>query len=273
MSDVIKTDYALGIECRNSARDIFEECIREQGFADEPHKFDPAQYRDEMNDAAHERADGSEHVIYTHRALQICANCDTTMGEEFVDDVGIGDNPTFESIATLIAYGQMRGMIQDHLDTLTEEWRTDGVTEYNILQHFLPALINGDFSGLTEREEKELLDFIHTESDDIQQANCWTTIGTDDSADGFFGTCEVSGAKGTVETVRLVNVEAQRENAELLKWEKEPIVTPERVALNLVFDLRRAICDLDGYTPRDAELLLAGPLHRIQEITHEKESA
>lgn len=76
---------------------------------------------EEASDLAHEYADGSEHVIYYHKAHDICQNCDTAYGEEFIEDVGPGDDPTYDSIAVLIAYGELRGRIMEKLTDREEE--------------------------------------------------------------------------------------------------------------------------------------------------------
>lgn len=112
--DVIKTERALYIECHNAAVDILEEWKRENPD-DEPDADDS-----EWSDRAHEWADSSQHVIYNYRAIQICANCDTTRGEEFVEDVGLPETPTFESIAVMIAFGEIRARIEDELREIIE---------------------------------------------------------------------------------------------------------------------------------------------------------
>lgn len=254
MSDVINTDRALYLECKNLAIEIFEEFLDKHG-----RDFDPEQYSDEMSDRAHEMADGHEAVIYNYRAIQICANCDTTLGEEFVEDTGLPENPTFESIACAIAYGQMRGQIEQELQEIVEAWESEDWTEYDVSQHFIPALINDDWSELTIPENKALEWFVLTEAGNIATFH-WST----DGGDGYFATCEVTGIKATCETVKLVNMDIVQANRELLTPEHDEKPTPLRAALNIAFDLRRAICDLEGWTPRDAELLLAGPLSRLQ---------
>lgn len=115
MNDVIKNDYALWKECREFAAEILAE------WRDENPGECPDPYDSEWSDRAHEYADGSQNVIYTYRALQICANCDTTLGEEFLEDIGMPENPTFEGLATLIVYGEMRARIEESIRELIEE--------------------------------------------------------------------------------------------------------------------------------------------------------
>ena len=73
-----------------------------------------------MMDRAHEDADGHEAVIYTYRALQICANCNTDQGEAFLEETGMPKEVTFNKLATIIAYGEMRARIESKLDELIE---------------------------------------------------------------------------------------------------------------------------------------------------------
>lgn len=114
--DVIKNDYQLSQECDALAEAIFDEIMADNEGED------PKSLRDDMMDRAHEDADMSQHVIYTYRALQICANCDTSMGEQFLEDTGMPAEPTFNGLATIIAYGEMRGRIEATLDHMIDNW-------------------------------------------------------------------------------------------------------------------------------------------------------
>jgi EAL domain-containing protein (putative c-di-GMP-specific phosphodiesterase class I) len=54
----------------------------------------------------HQICDGHQWVIYTHKALQFCANCDTDEGEDWLDDIGA----TYSSLAehaSAIVYGTL----------------------------------------------------------------------------------------------------------------------------------------------------------------------
>lgn len=70
--------------------------------------------------------------------------------------------------------------------------------EYEIGEHLLPALINGDFTGLSDADAREF---------DVWETNArtaaggighWTTI--DGRADAF-GRCDVTGLRGATERV------------------------------------------------------------------------
>ena len=62
---------------------------------------------DEPTDRAREYADGSQWVIYYHKAHELCANCNTDNGEQFLEDVGTPDDVTYNKLATSIAYGEL----------------------------------------------------------------------------------------------------------------------------------------------------------------------
>ncbi len=73
----------------------------------------------DLNDVAHELADGSEHVIYYYKAHAICQNCNTLYGEEFLIDCGfdVGNmaNP-YDEIATIISYGEIYTRLYHAID-------------------------------------------------------------------------------------------------------------------------------------------------------------
>lgn len=117
MSDFEINDRILSTECDDLAQEIFDETMR-NAAPDEDAEF----HRDTMFDRAHEAADGHEWVIYTYKAHMLCAHCDTTLGEEFLEDVGMPSEPTYDSLGSLIAYGTIRGMIEQELAELIDAW-------------------------------------------------------------------------------------------------------------------------------------------------------
>ena len=71
-----------------------------------------------IDDAAEfiqQTCDGHEWVIYHHKAIQICASCNTDIGEAFLEDVGMPETPTLNSIASLIVYAELEGRAMAHL--------------------------------------------------------------------------------------------------------------------------------------------------------------
>lgn len=106
MSDTIQNDYQLDQYAESCARDILAEV---------------AEHRRDVIDMAHEHADGSEHVIYHHKAHAICQNCNTDNGEAFLEDVGNPEPVTYDSLATVIAYGELRARIENAIAELQAE--------------------------------------------------------------------------------------------------------------------------------------------------------
>lgn len=74
---------------------------------------------------------------------------------------------------------------------------TDGwqVSEFEVLEHFLPALINDDRTGLTDDEEHALDMFLEKQ---LSGPGHWDY----EHSSGAFGTCEITGYKATLATVR-----------------------------------------------------------------------
>jgi len=116
VSDII-TDYMLGQECRELAQDIFGEMLT--GLArDET----PKDHLDDMRDRARESVDGHHWVIYTHKSLLICAHCDTSDGEAFVEDTGLPTPFSLSTIATAIVFGEMLARAEMALQDLCDDW-------------------------------------------------------------------------------------------------------------------------------------------------------
>ncbi len=73
--------------------------------------------------------------------------------------------------------------------------------EYRIAAHYLPALINGDYTGMTDAEEREFTDFL--ESID-RRVTHWDVTDYGDN----FARCEVTGLHADCATVRAYFPEA-----------------------------------------------------------------
>lgn len=116
MKDEI-TEFGLTCEAESLAREIFDE-YRDAGGED----WHPYEDEDDMMDRAHEYADGHAWVIYTHKALRLCAECNTDRGEEFVDDVGLPEPFTLAGAAAAVAYGELRARIEEALRDLIEAY-------------------------------------------------------------------------------------------------------------------------------------------------------
>lgn len=124
MTDFQINDHLLTKECAALAKDIFDEIMAEHPDSE------PEDLREDMFDRAHETADGHAWVIYNYRALMLCAHCDTSDGEAFLDDVGVEWNQgesTIYTVATAIAYGEMRARIEQDIQQLIEDWEAPQV--------------------------------------------------------------------------------------------------------------------------------------------------
>lgn len=76
--------------------------------------------------------------------------------------------------------------------------------EYDVLAAFIPSIINGDESGLTDYEIGEIDDFMSAAAEYAQsrpgyRSHHWTTDG-----EAGFGRCEISACLGDREILQLV---------------------------------------------------------------------
>jgi hypothetical protein len=117
MSDFQINDHILTKECESLAADIFAEVLGELESDETP---DGNRY--EMFDRANEVVDGHEWIIYNYRALMLCAHCDVSEGEAFLQDVGMPNDVTIHKLACLIAYGEMHFRVCRALVDLIESW-------------------------------------------------------------------------------------------------------------------------------------------------------
>ena len=60
----------------------------------------------DVYDYMHQVCDGHEDVIYTYKAIQLCANCDTENGEEQLQEIGY-EAATFNEYASKLAYATL----------------------------------------------------------------------------------------------------------------------------------------------------------------------
>lgn len=116
MSEFQINDGILWRECKELAEEIFRDVMESNPGSS------PEDLREEMFDRAHETADSHQWVIYTYKAKMLCAHCDTTKGEDFLEDVGLPESPTFDSLATMIAFAEMRGRVEEELQELIEAY-------------------------------------------------------------------------------------------------------------------------------------------------------
>ena len=101
-------DYELTKEAESLAQAIWEESQGDEDVA---------------RDLAHSYADGHEIAIYYHKAISLCAECNTHDGESWLEDCGGIAQPgdTFGAIACRIAFAELYCRIGAALETLIEE--------------------------------------------------------------------------------------------------------------------------------------------------------
>ena len=82
--------------------------------------FEQAEDQDEALDLAHQYADGSEWVTYHYKSHQLCAACNTDLGERFVADCCQSEGWTYNGFASAIAFGEIRERLQAAIQGLYE---------------------------------------------------------------------------------------------------------------------------------------------------------
>jgi hypothetical protein len=120
MTNLITAEFQLAELARSYAEDIVTECKDEALFGGvHPVKV----LEDKADELAWQCADGSEHVIYHHKALQICSHCDTDRGEEHVECMGIAYT-NINELASAIVFGEIYSRIMEEvhnaMDALAE---------------------------------------------------------------------------------------------------------------------------------------------------------
>lgn len=76
----------------------------------------------------------------------------------------------------------------------------DDYFDYNISEHFLPAIINGDYSGLSDDEENQLNRFLSTAN---TVDNPRWDIDQPENQDAHFAACDVTGLFSNCYNVKL----------------------------------------------------------------------
>lgn len=112
MEDFKINDYILQKEAESIAKDAIEECGNDL---------------DAIQEHIWQTVDGHQWVIYYYQAIQLCANCNTDEGAQFVEDLGM-ETGSFEVMATRIAFGELYNRAMqasqeaiDSLDDIEEE--------------------------------------------------------------------------------------------------------------------------------------------------------
>ena len=81
------------------------------------------EYGCDAGDMLHQSCDGHEIAIYYHKAIQFCADQDTSAGEEWLEDCGGIAQPgdSFGQIACRIAFATLYCAAQEALQDLEQE--------------------------------------------------------------------------------------------------------------------------------------------------------
>jgi len=113
MTDFIMNDHKLSAECQEIAEAAIAECVGE-GEKIKDHE-------DEITDYLYEAVDSHQWAFTYYYAIKICAECNVEQGEEFLQEVGMPECPTFAGLATSIAYGEMLARCNEEVAQIKEE--------------------------------------------------------------------------------------------------------------------------------------------------------
>ena len=105
MTDFTINNYELQQEAKRLAQECFDE--------GDTHGEDPNEY-------LWQTCDGHEWAIYTYKALLLCAECDTSEGEDYLEGVGM----EFDSLAQhacTVAFATLYCAAMDALAELEQE--------------------------------------------------------------------------------------------------------------------------------------------------------
>jgi hypothetical protein len=82
-----------------------------------------AEYGGDASDYIHQACDGHEVAIYYHKAIQFCADQNTSDGEDWLEDIGslCKSGDTFGDIACRIAFATLYCAAMDALAELESE--------------------------------------------------------------------------------------------------------------------------------------------------------
>ena len=110
------------------------------------------------------------------------------------------------------------------MQEICKKWENP-VTKYSVAAAYLPALINGDESELSENAKALISDFVEFETGHIESF-LWSTDPNE--TDTFFGTCWVTNKQANCYTVHLADMEKVAANRTLLTL--GPVTTPAKEA-------------------------------------------
>lgn len=97
------TQFNINKEAQELAQDAWDSAL-EYGLTD-----DIQELQEYAQERLHQSCDGHEMAIYTYKAIQFCADVDTSDGEQWLDDCGgiAQEGDTFGQIACRIAFATL----------------------------------------------------------------------------------------------------------------------------------------------------------------------
>ena len=128
MSESVQmSNHILTTECVSLLDDVlsdfdFDSFVSERYDADADVDVDELvedfvnEHYSEISERINEYVDSHQYVIYTHWGWKICANCDITYGEDYVDEMGLSNFSSVSDIITAISYGEMVGRCYESLE-------------------------------------------------------------------------------------------------------------------------------------------------------------
>ena len=108
MRDFKINNYELQQEAKRLAQECFDE--GDQGY-------------DDPNDYLWQTCESHEWAIYTYKALMLCAECDTSDGEDFLEGLGDNDWKDLADHACAVAFATLYNAAMDALADIEQEAR------------------------------------------------------------------------------------------------------------------------------------------------------
>ena len=105
MNEFKINDYLLKEEANSIACDAIQE--------QKEHGTDAEEY-------IWQTIDGHQWVIYTYKAIKLCAECDTNGGEQWLDDCGYEKFESFGDHATKLAYATLHELTMSAFNEMSE---------------------------------------------------------------------------------------------------------------------------------------------------------
>ena len=115
------TQFNIRKEAQELAQDAWDSAL-EYGLTD-----DIQELQEYAQEHLHQSCDGHEVSIYTHKAIQFCADVDTSDGEQWLDDCcGIAqEGDTFGQIACRIAFATLLVASESALQDIVSKYEQE----------------------------------------------------------------------------------------------------------------------------------------------------